>query len=143
MSRSKTLNVQTPGAVPAAAATAGGDDAAGMTATELQAQAAEATAAEDSEQTRDLTAGGDDVAALKAQLAALQAKNAELEADLASKAKSNIVYTPDTPHGLERLATSATAGMTVAQVMAAIDAGRLDEPMTSYLCADGNYCRRR
>jgi len=139
MTRSKTLNVQTPGAAPAAA---GGDDAAGTSAADVQARAAAATTNEDDEQTRDLTAGDDDVAALKAELAALKAKNAELAADLESKAKSSIVYTPDTPHGIERLASSATAGMTVAQVMAAIDSGRLDEPVTSYLCADGNYCRR-
>lgn len=130
MSRSKTLNVQTPGAAPTASAE------------ELQQQAASDTAADDAEQTQDLTAGGDEVKALKAKLAALEAKNAELAADLESKAKSAIVFEGENPHGQERLAASATGGMTVAQVMKAIDDKRLPEPMTSYLCKDGNYCRR-
>lgn len=125
MARSSALDIKTPGAAPSA------DD--------LAAQAAQENG--DAEQTKDLTVG-DDVEALKAQLADLQAKNAELLADIESKKKSNIIYEPETPHAAERLAASATRDMTVAQVMAAIDAGRLSEPMTSYLCADGTYCRR-
>jgi len=127
MARSSNLNIQTPGTPP--------------TADDLQEQAANEAAAADAEQKQDLT-GGDDVAALKAKLAALEAKNAELTADLESKAKAAIVFEPQTPHGMERLAASATKDMTVAEVMKAIDDKRLTEPMTSYLCADGNYCRR-
>lgn len=51
-------------------------------------------------------------------------------------------FEPVTPRALEKLAASATAGMTVAQVMRAIDDGQLVEPITSYLCADGHYARR-
>jgi len=53
-----------------------------------------------------------------------------------------VVYEPETPHGKEKLAASATAGMTVAKVQQAIDDKRLPEPVTSYLCADGYYARR-
>lgn len=127
MARSSALDIQTPGAAPSA--------------DELSAQAAQENASSDGEQTQDLTAG-DDVEALKAKLAALEVKNAELLADIESKKKSNIIYEPETPHAAERLAASATRDMTVAQVMAAIDAKRLTEPMTNYLCSDGTYCRR-
>jgi molybdopterin converting factor small subunit len=126
MARSYALEIKTPGAAPSA------DD--------LAARAAQENGS-DAEQTKDLTVG-DDVEALKEQLAALQARNAELLADIESKKKSNIIYEPETPHAAERLAASATSDMTVAQVMAAIDAKKLPEPMTNYLCADGTYCRR-
>jgi len=47
-----------------------------------------------------------------------------------------------TPHGAAALASSETGDMTVAEVMAAIDAGRLREPFNHYLCKDGYYARR-
>jgi hypothetical protein len=125
MSRSSALKVQTPGAPPEAGTT-------------QPAQEQDS----DEDQTRDLTAGADDVDALKRKLTALEAKNAELQADLASKAKSSIIYEPETPHGKLRLAASDTGTMTVAAVSAAIKNGKLAEPITNYLCADGHYCRR-
>lgn len=71
-----------------------------------------------------------------AEIAALKAELAE------AKRLPQVVYEPKTPHGLAALASSDTAGMTVKQVMAAIDAGQLREPLNSYLCADGYYARR-
>jgi len=71
------------------------------------------------------------------------ARIAELEAKLAEAQRlPQVVYEPTTPHGAAALAASDTAGMTVKQVMAAIDAGQLREPLSSYLCADGYYARR-
>lgn len=73
------------------------------------------------------------------RLAQLEAENARLKA--AAKLPQ-VVYEPTTPHGEANLAASATAGMTVAQVVQAIDEKRLPEPTNSYLCADGYYARR-
>ena len=71
------------------------------------------------------------------------ARIAELEAALAAQQKlPQPVYEPVTPHGAAALKSSDMASMTVAQVMAAIDAGKLREPLASYLCADGYYARR-
>jgi len=53
-----------------------------------------------------------------------------------------VVYTPETPHGKERMAESPVSHLTAAQVAAMIDAGELPEPTTSYLCADGYLPRR-
>lgn len=128
MTRSSALKVQTPGAAPKA-----NDVSATQPAQEQDG---------DAEQTVDLTKGAGELESLRAKLAAAEAKNAELQANLASKAKSNIVYEPLTPHGKERLESSATRSMTVAQVQAAIDDGTLAEPITNYLCLDGHYCRR-
>ena len=52
-----------------------------------------------------------------------------------------MVFEPITKHGAERLALSPTGTLTVAEVMAKIDAGELAEPQTNYLCRDG-YARR-
>jgi len=77
------------------------------------------------------------------RIAKLEAENAKLRAVVSADAKlPQVVYEPQTPHGKEKLAASATAGMTVAQVQQAIDDKRLPEPVTSYLCADGYYARR-
>lgn len=74
------------------------------------------------------------------------ARIAELEAKLAAQEAESklpkVVYEPVTPHGAAALAASDYAGMTVAELMAMIDAGRAKEPMTSVLCADGWYARR-
>lgn len=133
MARSQSLSIQTPGA-PAEPA---------KTATELQQQAASDAAAEDAEQIADLTAtDSPEVAALKLKLAATEKRNAELLADAQSKANSGLVFEGENPHGKERLAASATKNMTVAEVVAAIDAGKLREPQVYFTCKDGIYCSR-
>lgn len=117
MGRSATQNVQTPGAV------APQDDAA--TAEQPTDQAAV-------------------IAALQAQLKAQEVENARLRAasSAADSGLPQVVYEPETPHGKEAMRTSPTAHMTVGQVQAAIDAGEMAEPVTSYLCKDGYYSRR-
>ena len=70
-------------------------------------------------------------------------ENERLRAAAAADQKlPQVVYEPETPHGKEKLAASATGSMTVAQVQQAIDEKRLPEPVTSYLCVDGYYARR-
>jgi hypothetical protein len=77
------------------------------------------------------------------ELARLRAENAALQAAAAERDKlPQAVYEPVTPHGQAAMDSSATAGMSVAEVMAAVDAGKLREPVTSYLCRDGYYARR-
>lgn len=75
------------------------------------------------------------------------ARIAELEAQLAAAKAPGVhqgeTVAPNNPKGREKLAASATASMTVAQVVAAIDAGDMDEPFNSYLCIDGYYSRRK
>lgn len=139
MGRSASQPVQTPGA-PAPDTAGSADDS--TTATQEQAA---------------LTTSTEAAADPDARIAELEARIAELEAQLAAQAEENerlraaaaadpklpqVVYEPETPHGKEKLAASATAGMTVAQVQQAIDDKRLPEPITSYLCADGYYARR-
>lgn len=80
--------------------------------------------------------GGDE--GKDARIAALEAKLAELQAP----ALPAVVFEPITKHGAERLALSPTGTLTVAEVMAKIDAGELAEPQTNYLCCDGFYARR-
>jgi hypothetical protein len=84
------------------------------------------------------------IAALQAQLAAQTAETERLRAAPAAvlAAATSMVYEPQTPHAAEKLAMSPTARMTVAEVMAQIDAGKLAEPVNSYLCRDGYYARR-
>lgn len=94
---------------------------------------------EDVDASASQDAAPDDVAALRAQLATKEAENAELKA---KAALPQVVYEPVTPHGAAAMAASAVSEMTVAQVMAEIDAGRLKEPITSYLCSNGYYARR-
>lgn len=110
--------------------------------------------AEDGDDTIDseLTGAGDpgasDPAAANdsdvlARLAALEAENARLRAAAESKPElPQVLYEPVTPHGAEKLAASPTAHLTVAQVMASIDEGRMKEPTTNLLCRDGWYCSR-
>jgi hypothetical protein len=69
------------------------------------------------------------------------AEIAALRAQLA-KAKKQSVIEPTTPHGQAALAASDTANMTVAQVMEAIDSGRMPEPKAHYLCRDGYFSTR-
>jgi hypothetical protein len=74
-----------------------------------------------------------------AELAALRAENAAL------KAKAELpqtVFEPETPHGKIARAASEFAHLTVAELMAKIDAGEAKEPFTSVLCADGYYTAR-
>jgi len=71
----------------------------------------------------------------------LERLRAENQALKAKAALPQVVYEPTTPHGLAALESSETANMTVVEVMAAIQAKRLREPVTSYLCKDGYYCR--
>jgi hypothetical protein len=70
---------------------------------------------------------------------------AELQAKLANQEAAGklpqVVYEPVTPKGREAMAASAVSGMKVAAVRAAIQAGDLDPPVTSYLCSDGYYAR--
>ena len=85
------------------------------------------------------SADSPEVVALKAELAAVKALNARLET------KGNlgqVTYEPVTPHGAAARAMSAYNHMTVREVEAAIDRGEIREPETSYLCADGYFCRR-
>jgi hypothetical protein len=85
----------------------------------------------------------DRIARLEAALAAQQAENERLKAEADGEAKlPSVVYEPTTPHGAARLRESETGNMTTAQVIAAIDAGKLPEPVNSYLCRDGYYARR-
>lgn len=122
MGRSASQPVQTPGA-PAPDTAGSADDSTTST---------EAAADPDAR-----------IAELEAQLAAQAEENERLRAAAAADPKlPQVVYEPETPHGKEKLAASATAGMTVAQVQQAIDDKRLPEPITSYLCADGYYARR-
>ena len=76
------------------------------------------------------------------RLAQLEAENARLKAAAEAPALPSVVYEPTTPHGAVKLAESATGDKTVAQVMALIDAGKLQEPVSNYLCKDGYYTRR-
>lgn len=88
-------------------------------------------------------ADGEVVETPEQELARLRAENLALTTAAAERDKlPQAVYEPETPHGKANLAASDTATMTVAQVMAAIDAGKLKEPVNSYLCADGYYSRR-
>jgi hypothetical protein len=86
------------------------------------------------------------IAELEASLAAAQQAAIEANAratEAASKAAlPQVVFEPATPHGSKALAASETGHMTMAEVMAAIDAGQLDEPTNAYLCSDGYYARR-
>lgn len=128
MGRPANLTVQTPGAnAPAQSAQPVGIDI-------------EPDSSDDPEeigQTDDQAAASADK---DAQIAALQAQLAEMQA----QAKlPQVVYEPITPHGAQALAQSQFAGMTVAQLMAGIDAGKYREPpVTSVLCSDGWYARR-
>lgn len=72
----------------------------------------------------------------------LAAAEAELAALKAKAALPQVVYEPTTPHGAIRLQESEYASMTVAELMARIDAGQVKEPITSALCSDGYYARR-
>ena len=108
------------------------------------------TAAQDDADTSVLEEGtaaapgdSDDVAQLKAQLAAAQAENAGLKAAAEVSKLPQLVYEPETPHGKLARDASEFKHLTVAQLMAEIDAGNAREPMNSVLCADGYYCRRR
>lgn len=71
---------------------------------------------------------------------------AKLQAQLAAKEKAEalpqVVFEPKTPNGMRALEASQFAHLTVAQLMAKIDAGEVKEPITSVLCADGYYARR-
>ena len=79
----------------------------------------------------------------KSDLDPRDARIAELEAQVAAAARlPQPVFEPVTPHGKAALASSETAHMTVAEVMAAINTGALREPMNNYLCSDGYYSRR-
>lgn len=132
MGRSASQPVQTPGA-PAPDTAGSADDS--TTATQEQAALTTSTEAAADPDAR--------IAELEAQLAAQAEENERLRAAAAADPKlPQVVYEPETPHGKEKLAASATAGMTVAQVQQAIDDKRLPEPVTSYLCADGYYARR-
>lgn len=83
------------------------------------------------------------IATLEAKVAAQAAENKRLRTAKAAEAKlPQVVYEPETPHGKIALEASATRDMTVAGVMAAIKDGTLQEPMNSYLCADGYYVKR-
>jgi hypothetical protein len=113
MSRSTAQPIQTPGEV------------AQEPAAEAQAPSAAPVEPEPADQA--------------ARIAELEAEIAKLKAD---PKLPQVVYEPETPHGKEKLAESATGGMTVAEVMQAIDDKRLPEPVTTYLCADGYYARR-
>lgn len=84
--------------------------------------------------------GADDLQALVQKL---QAENAALKAG-SKTAQASVVYEPKTPHGQARLAASEYAGMTVAELVHAIDTGAASElaPSTNALCIDGYYCSR-
>jgi hypothetical protein len=76
----------------------------------------------------------------EAELAALKAENAALKQ---AASLPQVVYEPQTPKGKEARAASLFGHLTVAQLMAAIDAKDVDEPMNSVLCIDGYYVRRK
>ena len=84
--------------------------------------------------------GAGDVAS---ELAALRAEVARLKAG-AAPALPSVVYEAPTKHGAARLAASEYADMTVAQLMAAIDSGKVRElpHSQSALCRDGYYVSR-
>lgn len=82
------------------------------------------------------------IAALKAQLAETNARLSGLVAAQAVPAGDAVVFEPETPHGKMRLAESPTRNMTTAEVAELIDAGKMSEPTTSYLCRDGYFTRR-
>jgi hypothetical protein len=123
MGRPANLNIQTPGSTGAPAA------AAAQANTEPDEQFSgegEAGASEQSDKDAE-------IAALKAQLAALSSK----------PNLPQVVTEPVTPHGAIALAQSQFSHMTVAQLMAGIDTGQYREPTSnSVLCSDGWYCRR-
>ena len=83
---------------------------------------------------------------LQALLAQRDGEIAALQASKSAAAKANLpvgVYEPVTPKGKQALAASAFAHLTVDQLIEKIDAGEVQEPrVTSFLCADGYYCRR-
>lgn len=82
------------------------------------------------------------IAALREQLAAANARVSGLVAAQAVPTGDAVVFEPVTPHGKVRLAESPTGRMTTAEVAAKIEAGELPEPTTSYLCRDGYLTRR-
>jgi DNA segregation ATPase FtsK/SpoIIIE-like protein len=79
---------------------------------------------------------------MAAQIADLKAKLAAQTAENAAAKLPQVVYEPETPHGSVALRSSPTGHLTVAQVQAEIDAKRMPEPITSYLCRDGYLARR-
>jgi hypothetical protein len=122
MTRSAGMAIRTPGAMASAQPA---DE-------QPKAQAAEAgidQGTDDSDAQAELERLREALAAKDAELAALRAAPAEAAA-------------PKPTAGEQLLASSATGGMTVAEVMQAIDRKLLPEPVTSYLCADGYYTRR-
>lgn len=73
-----------------------------------------------------------------ALIAKLQAEN---EVQAKQLALPQVVYEPKTPKGEAAIAASSVAHMSVDAVRTAIQAGDLDPPTTSYLCANGWYAR--
>jgi hypothetical protein len=129
MARPQNLTMQNPGA-----------GAPTNPPVKTDSDAFDAAAQMGSEPGTDGDGDAPDAAEKDAQIAALKAQLAELTA--ASKLPQ-VVTEPVTPHGAIALAQSAFAGMTVAELMAGIDAGKYREPpVTSVLCADGWYARR-
>lgn len=80
----------------------------------------------------------DELTRLRAELAAANAKLAAVPQVIDSA-----VYVPVTPKGALAMAASQFAHLTVAELMAKIDAGEAKEPFTSVLCRDGHYVTRR
>ena len=71
----------------------------------------------------------DEIARLKAELAAAQAVPA-----------SKILFEPVTPHGAEKMAASQFLHLTSAQMDAKVRSGELTMTEPHVLCADGYYC---
>lgn len=86
---------------------------------------------------------GDEVQALRDQLAARDAEIAELSAKVATAPAivDSVVYEPKTRHGAVALAESAFKAMTTTEVAAKVAAGEITlNGRPSVLCADGYYC---
>ena len=78
----------------------------------------------------------DDLAALRAELAAARAQIAVL-----SKPSESVVTVPITRHGAQKLAESEFAALTTKQVEEMLQAGQISlNGRPSVLCADGYFC---
>lgn len=94
------------------------------------------------EATAEATAEAGDSQAVDPRDAELASLRAQLAAKEEAAKLPQVVYEPLTPKGKFALEASAFAHLSVAELIAEIDAGRCKEPITSVLCRDGYYARR-
>lgn len=75
-------------------------------------------------------------------IARLLQENAALKAAAGPAADTpSIVFTPETPHGREALASSPFGHMSAAEVLKGLQDGTIPQPVTAYLTRDGYVAR--